>query len=66
MHYPSSFFDPKHFLAENGAPESIYFLTPNTQYSLLVQIHLKIVQVPVPIPSFHDRWNVAEHNPGHV
>ena len=27
-----AFFDPKHFLVENGAPESIYFLTPNTQY----------------------------------
>ena len=27
-----AFFDPKHFLVENGTPESIYFLTPNTQY----------------------------------
>ena len=27
-----AFFDPKHFLVENRAPESIYFLTPNTQY----------------------------------
>ena len=31
----SSFFYPKHFLVENGAPESIYFLTPNTQYNRL-------------------------------
>ena len=26
-----AFFDPKYFLVENRAPESIYFLTPNTQ-----------------------------------
>ena len=26
------FFDPKHFLVENRAPASIYFLTPNRQY----------------------------------
>ena len=26
-----AFFDPKHFLVENRAQKSIYFLTPNTQ-----------------------------------
>ena len=26
-----AFFDPKHFLVENRARKSIYFLTPNTQ-----------------------------------
>ena len=31
-----AFFDPKHFLVENGAPESIYFLTPNRQYAHLL------------------------------
>merc|ERR1712086_103775 len=28
-----AFFDPKHFLVENRARKSIYFLTPNTQYA---------------------------------
>ena len=30
-----AFFDPKHFLAENRARKSIYFLTPNTQYDVM-------------------------------
>ena len=35
MHYPLvAFFDQKHFLVENRAPESIYFLTPNRQYKI--------------------------------
>ena len=36
-----AFFDPKHFLVENRAPESIYLLTPNTQYSKLAVCDLR-------------------------
>ena len=35
-----AFFDPKHFLVENRAPASIYFLTPNRQYKNVASLSL--------------------------